>query len=88
MMYTLRFWASKSLFIVILTAVFGLLGYLPSLGLLGSVRENYIPMAPSTAISFIILSFAFLTLSIKELSSFKSAIYLAGALFVAAFGLL
>jgi diguanylate cyclase (GGDEF)-like protein/PAS domain S-box-containing protein len=88
MIYTLRFWVSKSLFIVILTAVFGLLGYLPSLGLLGSVRENYIPMAPSTAISFIFISFAFLTLSIKELPSFISAMYLAGVLFIAAFGLL
>ena len=34
---------------VIAVAVMGLLGYLPGLGLLGSIKKNYIPMAPSTA---------------------------------------
>jgi len=38
-------------------AVLGLLSYMPGLGLLGSIRDDYIPMAPSTAISFIILGF-------------------------------
>ncbi|MDP6043971.1 MAG: PAS domain-containing protein, partial [Phycisphaerae bacterium] len=38
-----------------LIAIFGLMGYVPGLGLLGSVREGYIPMAPSTAVSFIVL---------------------------------
>ncbi len=39
----------------ILVALIGLLGYLPGMRLLASVSENFIPMAPSTAISFIIL---------------------------------
>ena len=34
----------------------GLLGYLPGMRLLGSVHSAYIPMAPSTALSFIALS--------------------------------
>lgn len=41
----------------IAVAILGLLGYLPGMGLLGSIREDYIPMAPSTAISFIVLGF-------------------------------
>ena len=34
----------------------GLIAYLPGFGALGSVDLEYIPMAPSTAISFIVLS--------------------------------
>lgn len=37
-------------------AVTGLLGFLPGMSLLGSVFPGYIPMAPSTAFSFIFLS--------------------------------
>ncbi len=36
-------------------AVLGLLGYIPGLRTLGSVRLDYIPMAPSTAVSFLAL---------------------------------
>ena len=36
-------------------ALMGLLGYVPGLGFLGSLHEGYIPMAPSTAVSFILL---------------------------------
>jgi PAS domain S-box-containing protein len=39
-----------------IVASLGLLGYLPGLHSLGSVRDDFIPMAPSTAISFILLS--------------------------------
>lgn len=50
----------KSVFIsssiVIIIAIFGLFGYIPGLRLLGSIRADYIPMAPSTAISFLLLS--------------------------------
>lgn len=88
MAYTLKSLISASIFIVILIAASGLLGYLPGLKQLGSVREDYIPMAPSTAISFIIIGFALLTLSIKKLSSLKSAIYRIGVFLVAIFGLL
>ena len=34
----------------------GILGYLPGMRLLGSIFSGYIPMAPSTALSFIFLS--------------------------------
>jgi len=88
MVYTLKSWISVSIFIVILIAALGLLGYLPGLKLLGSVREDYIPMAPSTAISFIILGFALLSLSIKQLFRLKSTVYLNSTLLVALFGLL
>jgi hypothetical protein len=40
---------------VILLSVMGLLGYLPGLGLLASIRKDYIPMAPATAVGFMIL---------------------------------
>lgn len=39
-------------------AVAGLLGYVPGLRVLGSIRADYIPMAPSTAACFLILSAA------------------------------
>ena len=35
----------------ILIAILGLLGYVPGLRVLGSIRPDYIPMAPSTAAS-------------------------------------
>ncbi len=47
----------------IIIASIGLLGYVPGLGLLGSVHEGYIPMAPSTAISFIVLGGILLALT-------------------------
>ncbi len=43
-----------------LIALMGLLGYVPGLRLLGSIRPDYIPMAPSTAASFLILGAALL----------------------------
>ena len=42
--------------ISVIVASMGLLGYLPGMRLLGSVYSGYIPMAPSTALSFIFLS--------------------------------
>jgi PAS domain S-box-containing protein len=39
----------------ILIAVLGLLGYLPHLKVLGSISKNYVPMAPSTALCFIVI---------------------------------
>ncbi len=41
-----------------LIAVAGLIGYFPELHFLGRIRPNYIPMAPSTAIFFLVLCFA------------------------------
>lgn len=49
-------------------AIFGLLGYLPGLGVLASISESDIPMAPSTAISFIVLSGILFTLSLRSSS--------------------
>jgi len=47
---------SVACLISIFIAVMGLAGYLPGMHLLGSVAPDYIPMAPSTAVSFILLS--------------------------------
>ena len=52
----------------IVIAVMGLMGYIPELALLGSVREGYIPMAPTTAISFILLGGILLSITLRSLS--------------------
>lgn len=52
--------------ISITISIFGLLGYVLRLQILGSVRPDYIPMAPSTALFFILFSL-FLILSSKKL---------------------
>ena len=72
----------------IVVATLGLVAYLPGLGFLGSVREGYIPMAPSTAISFIILGIVLLFLNVKQLSATKIIIPLAAASLVSLFGIL
>lgn len=41
--------------ISIIICVMGLLSYLPGLRIIGSLNNDYIPMAPSTAISFLIM---------------------------------
>ena len=69
-------------------AILGLVGYLPGMGLLGSIKENYIPMAPSTAISFIILGIVLLILNVKQHSGTKAIISLIVALLVSLFGIL
>ena len=48
-----------------LVALLGLLGYLPGLELVGRIRAGYIPMAPSTAGSFLILCFVLYCLERK-----------------------
>ena len=45
-----------SCFVSLFIAVMGLLGYIPGMHLLSSVSSSYVPMAPSTALSFIFLS--------------------------------
>ncbi len=40
--------------LALLVAALGLLGYLPGLEVLGRVQENFIPMAPSTAVCFLL----------------------------------
>ena len=72
----------------IAVAIMGLLGYLPGMELIGSIKENYIPMAPSTAVSFIVLGFIFLILNVKQLSEAKAIIPLIATLLVSLFGIL
>lgn len=74
--------------ITIFTSMMGLLSYIPGQRVLGSVRENYIPMAPSTSISFIILGTIILSPpKIKRLRIPRSINYYL-AFLVSLFGLL
>ncbi|HEX5636593.1 MAG TPA: PAS domain-containing sensor histidine kinase, partial [Gammaproteobacteria bacterium] len=73
---------------VVLLAIMGLLGYLPGMGLLGSVRDDYIPMAPGTAICFLILAISLITLNVKNISASSLIIPLILSLFVSLYGLL
>jgi len=79
---------NKSLFIfaMLAMAVMGLTGYVPGLELLASVRHNYIPMAPSTAVFFILLAAIFLILN----SGFKlkPVLFLLLSMFVVLFSIL
>jgi len=69
-------------------AVFGLLSYIPGFGLLGSIRDDYIPMAPSTAVSFIVLGYCMYTMSMSAISNLKSSIILSATVLISLFGLL
>ena len=80
--------SSLSAFASITVAILGFMGYLPGLGFLGRVKENYIPMAPSTAFSFLLLGFILLNLNGKKLSSVKVTFLLIGTLLVSLFGIL
>jgi PAS domain S-box-containing protein len=55
----------------VVVAVMGLLGYIPALKRLGNISEAYIPMAPSTAVSFIVLGGVLIALNFKAFSSRK-----------------
>ncbi len=72
----------------IVVAILGLLSYIPGLRVLGSVKEDYIPMAPSTALSFIILGIIILRLPNIEQQSLGRKMGYFSALVVAIFGLL
>ena len=72
----------------IVVAIMGLLGYLPGMGMISSIKENYIPMAPSTAVSFIVLGSILLILNVKQLSGTKTIIPLIATLLVSLFGIL
>jgi len=69
----LRFILRKISFFGAIGAIFlslmGLLGYIPGLGFLGSIGEDFIPMAPSTAISFILLGSMLLMIERRSLSN-------------------
>ncbi len=66
----ISFWGTAS---VTCAAVLGLLGYIPGLRLLASWSENFIPMAPTTAVCFILLG-GLLALINKNSNSKKSQI--------------
>jgi PAS domain S-box-containing protein len=72
----------------IVIAVLGILSYVPGFGLLGSIRDDYIPMAPSTAISFIILGSCLYVMSMTMLSRMKLTITLSATTLVSLFGFL
>ncbi len=71
-----------------LVAFAGLLGYVPGLRVLGSLRPDYIPMAPSTAGCFLILSVALLRQARRPWQGFGRMAMAALALFASAMGLL
>jgi PAS domain S-box-containing protein len=70
-----------------LIALMGLAGYLSGSYLLGSVRADYIPMAPATAVSFIILALMTLARGIRRPGE-KRTFFCVMAAVVALFGLL
>lgn len=74
--------------IAIVIAILGLLGYIPGMELLSTIGENYIPMAPSTAISFVILGLILIILNVKQISGVKTIILMIIALLVSLFGVL
>jgi len=73
---------------LIALAIMGLLGYLPGMRLLGSIREDFIPMAPSTAVCFLILGANLISLDFKQISQTTFVILLLTTLCVALFGML
>jgi PAS domain S-box-containing protein len=72
----------------ILLALLGLLGYIPGLGVLGRIRDVYIPMAPSTAISFLILAGGLHFSNTKKRSRKILTVIMIGVILVTLFGLL
>ena len=75
-------------FVTVLIALLGLFGYMPGFRILGSLSEDYIPMAPSTAISFIVLGAVLLSLG-KSIPTGAAALMAATATgCVSIFGLL
>lgn len=71
-----------------ITAVLGLIGYIPGFGVLGSIQEEFIPMAPSTAISFLILSILILILPHTNWQKRNTIIGCFLAILVSFFGIL
>ncbi len=51
----------------IFVATLGILGYVPGLGPLGRVQQNFIPMAPSTAVCFLLQGSILLRLAFRPL---------------------
>ncbi len=74
--------------VAILTAVLGLIGYISRFGVLGSIQEDFFLMAPSTSISFILLSSIVLLLPYINWEKRNTIIGCCIALLVSIFGLL
>ncbi|SDL40531.1 PAS domain S-box-containing protein [Maridesulfovibrio ferrireducens] len=72
----------------LLLGLSGIVAYLPGFELLGRVRSDYIPMAPSTSCSFIVLSLATLGLVKKNLPILVQRIVVIAIALAAIFGLL
>jgi PAS domain S-box-containing protein len=83
-----RTWPAINASFAILFAVLGLLGYIPGLALLGSVHPDYIPMAPSTAVCFLILGIVILKFEQIQRQGTKYAIAIVLTLLVGLFGAL
>ncbi|MCM2285360.1 MAG: PAS domain S-box protein [Desulfobacula sp.] len=73
---------------VIILSVMGLLGYLPGLELLASIHKDYIPMAPATAIGFLILGGILPALNTKPLSRTRTVVLSVLTFMVSLFGLM
>ena len=72
----------------IFIATLGLFGYVPGLRILGSARPDYIPMAPSTGISFLLFGII-LVLYVQDFYHRRSRFYaIILSAFVSTFGLL
>ncbi len=72
--------------VTLAVALLGALGYAPGLQALGSVRETYIPMAPSTAASFVIMAGLLLAMAWRPLSKASAGVAVVLAALVALFG--
>ncbi len=78
----------KSILISIIISIFGLLSYIPGMDLLGRISYEYIPMAPSTSISFLIIGICLISLYMKEISKKILILVLISSLSVSIFGIL
>ncbi|EDZ62119.1 multi-sensor signal transduction histidine kinase [Sulfurimonas gotlandica GD1] len=78
----------KSILISIIISLFGLLSYLPGMDLLGRINYEYIPMAPSTGVGFLILGISLIVLYMQEISKKILALVLIASLSVSLFGVL
>ncbi|MGM0566366.1 MAG: PAS domain S-box protein [Bacteroidota bacterium] len=73
---------------VIALALMGLLGYLPGFRVLGSISKDFIPMAPSTAVSFILLAGILILENKKHITGKIRSVFIFVVSLVALYGLL
>lgn len=74
--------------ILFIVAVTGLLSYLPGMSLLGSIYSGYIPMAPSTAFSFIFFAVILIIYRYRPVSGILHTAFILSAGLISLFGLL